>query len=137
MTAAQAASLPNNAFVGTSSGGLALNPSYNPNAPGGPSGLTEVGGELVPIKTTPSVTGQFANPALATVGATPAELSQVAALQEQQAAQVSAYNSNPTISALRQALNTTSPYTNYQGQLVPTWTLKAKLAQAQQAAGFG
>ena len=141
MTAAQAASLPSSAFMGGPGGGLVLNPNYNPNtAPAGSHAFTSIGGEMVPLtslnKSTP-VTGQYANPAAAEVGASPAELSQVAALQAQQAAQISAYNANPTISALRQALNTTSAYTTYQGQLVPTWTLKAKLAQAQQAAGFG
>ena len=119
--------------MGAPGGGLQLNPNYNPNtAPAGSHAFTSIGGELVPLtslnKSVP-VTGQYANPANAAIGATPAELAQVKALQAAQAAQIAAYNANPQISALRQALNTTSPYTTYQGQLVPTWTLRSKLAQ--------
>lgn len=133
MPAAQAASLPSSAFMGGSGGGLVLNPNYNPDtSPAGSGAFTSVGGEMVPLsslnKSTP-VTGQYANPAAATVGASSSELAQVASLQAAQAAQIAAYNANPQISALRQALNTTSAYTTYQGQLVPTWTLRAKLAQ--------
>lgn len=50
MPAAQAASLPSSAFMGTPGGGLRLNPNYNPNASYGPQSMTNVGGEMVPIK---------------------------------------------------------------------------------------
>ena len=144
MPAAQAASLPSSAFMGTPGGGLRLNPNYNPNtAPAGSHAFTSIGGELVPLtslnKSVP-VTGQYTNPANAATGATSAELAQVKALQAAQAAQIAAlnaaYNANPQISALRQALNTTSLYTTYQGQLVPTWTLRSKLAQLTAQTGL-